>query len=118
VLQVNAIASAACGLLIIAAAPLGEMLGIPPHYLWPVGAALLPFAWWVWRTATSMPLDRRSALAITIADFVWVLGSALLLFGGFLPLTPIGWWFVLAPAVAVLCFAELEALGLWRERSL
>ena len=116
-LKLDAVVSGAVGLLLLAGgAALAEPLGIPASLLWPVGLFFVGYAVTVWVIGTRQAINRPAAWAIVGLNLLWVVDSvALVVLGGF-PLTMLGVAFVLAQAVAVLVFAELQYLGLRRAR--
>lgn len=116
VLQANMIFSGLSGLLLAAAAtPLRSWLGVPAT--WPlvvIGIGLLGFAWLLFQIARQSPLDLRQANFIFWLDVAWVVGSALLLFTGWVSFTNAGWWAVLLVADVVALFAIIEFIGIRR----
>jgi hypothetical protein len=119
VLQANMVFSGLSGLLLaVGAGPLSGWLGIPAAWILVViGVGLLGFAWQLFQTARQSPLDLRQANAIFWLDVAWVIGSALLLFTGWVSFTTAGWWAVLLVADAVALFAILEYVGIRRVRA-
>lgn len=118
VLQANMIFSGLSGLLLtVGADPLSRWLGIPAAWMLVViGISLLGFAWQLFQTARQSPIDLRQANAILLMDVAWVVGSALLLFSGWVAFTTAGWWAVLLVADVVALFAVLEFVGIRRVR--
>ncbi len=116
VLQANMIFSGLSGLLLaVGAGPLSRWLGIPAAWILVViGVGLLGFAWQLFQTARQSPIDLRQANVILFMDIAWVIGSALLLFPGWVAFTAAGWWAVLLVADAVAAFAILEYVGIRR----
>lgn len=119
VLQANMVFSGLSGLLLaVGAGPLSRWLGIPAVWLLVViGVGLLGFAWQLFQTAKQSPVDLRQANAILFMDIAWVIGSALLLFTGWVSFTTAGWWAVLLVADAVAAFAIVEFVGIRRVRT-
>lgn len=119
VLQANLVFSGLSGLLLaVGAAPLSRWLGIPAAWvLVVIGIGLLGFAWQLFQTAKQSPIDLHQANAILFMDVAWVVGSALLLFTGWVSFTTAGWWAVLLVADAVAAFAILEYVGIRRVRT-
>ncbi len=114
-LLANAAFSTLCGILLLAAAtPLSPALGIPVLALRLTGAALLPFAFGLAHSARRPIVDPVEAWIAVVLDLSWVLGSAALVLGEFLPLTQAGVWAVLGVAEVVLAWAVLQAWGLRR----
>lgn len=119
VLQANMVFSGLSGLLLaVDAGPLSRWLGIPAAWLLVViGIGLLGFAWQLFQTAQQNPMNLRQANAILVLDVAWVVGSALLLFTGWVAFTTAGWWAVLLVADVVAAFAILEYVGIKRVRT-
>jgi len=114
-LRLDAAASGALGLLALAAAPLLESrLGVPGALLMPVGAALLVWASGLALAASRPTISRPAAWSVIGLNVLWVAASAAAVAAGWLPLTALGTAFVLAQAVAVAAFADLQFLGLRR----
>jgi hypothetical protein len=102
-------------ILLVAAQPLSELLGIPaPGIARAVGAFLLVFGVALLWQASRTPLSRGEALLTVVLNAAWVAGSVALLVIG--PLTLLGNLAVAVVAAAVLVFAVLEAVGLRRLR--
>jgi hypothetical protein len=113
-LQLDGIASALCGaLLLMAAQPLSSATGLSaPGPARVVGAGLLVYAALLLWNAARATVSRGEALTAVVLSVVWVLASALLIVDG--PLTAVGNLAVAAVAAAVLGFAVLEVVGLRR----
>ena len=116
VLQANMVFSGLSGLLLaVDAGPLSRWLGVPAAWiLMVIGIGLLGFAWQLFQTAKQSPMNLRQANAILLMDIAWVVGSALLLFTGWVSFTTAGWWAVLLVADVVALFAILEFVGIRR----
>ena len=116
-LLIDAAASAASAVPMILAAPLLErLLGLPQSLLLGAGLAMLPYVLFLGYLAY-----RRSAAAgiiwlVICANIAWAAACLALLASGKLAPTPFGIAFVLAQAVAVLLFGELQFIGLRRGR--
>lgn len=119
VLQANMVFSGLSGLLLaVGAGPLSRWLGIPAAWILVViGIGLLGFAWQLFQTAKQSPIDLGQANAILLMDVAWVIGSALLLFTGWVAFSTAGWWAVLLVADVVAAFAILEFVGIRRVRT-
>lgn len=109
----DAAASGATGLLMSAAStPLASMLGLPQPLLFWAGMILLPYA------AVLVWLGSRSsfpAIAVWVVitvNTVWVLDSILLLMSGWVRPTGLGTASIIAQAIVVAGFAELQFMGL------
>ncbi|HET9495035.1 MAG TPA: hypothetical protein VFR15_12460 [Chloroflexia bacterium] len=117
-LQVDAILSTALGVLLVAAAaPLADFTGINMIALEVVGLVTALYGGWIF---WSLPRKFGAyGLPITVValNIAWVLGSALLVFTDWVPMTVIGKWSVVAVADVVLLLAAAEIVGLRRARS-
>lgn len=115
VLLLDAAASGAMGvLLLLAAGPLVDWLGLPLALLRGAGIVLLPFAAWVTWVATRNPISRRMTWVVVVVNVLWVLDSVLLLFTGWVEPTALGYAFVLGQAFVVAALAEAQYVGLRR----
>lgn len=114
-LAVDAAASAATALPMLAAAPqLSLWTGLPATGLAAAGAVMAAYVavilWW-----RRHPAVRRGALwAYVAGNALWAVECGLIAFGGWLAPTPLGVGFLMVQAVAVLVFAELGWLALRR----
>ncbi|WP_207540290.1 hypothetical protein [Sabulicella rubraurantiaca] len=111
----DAAASAATGLL-LAAAPIAGLLGLPESLLRVAGLALLLYAAFVGWVGRSAAPPRAAVRAIIAVNVVWVLDSVALLalgpaLAGLSP-TALGTAFVLAQAAAVAGFAAAQAAAM------
>jgi len=114
-LLADAATSAACGsLMLLAAGPLGGLLGLPEGLLRVSGALLLPYAALIAYLGLRERLRRLAVWAVVAGNAVWAADSVLLLASGWVEPTRAGYAFVIAQAVAVLIYAELQAVGLRR----
>ena len=113
-LQLDGIASALCGaLLLMAAQPLSNVIGLSaPGSVRVVGAGLLVYAALLLWNAGRATVSRGEALAAIVLSVAWIVGSAVLIVEG--PLTAVGNLAVAAVAAAVLGFTVLEVVGLRR----
>ncbi len=113
VLLADGITCAVSGVLFpLAAVPLSGSLGLSESFLRIVGLSLLPVAAFVLSTATRPQINRVAVTTIGTLNLLWVIGSALLLVSGWVDLTTPGIAFVVAQALMVLAFAELQLLSL------
>ena len=114
----NAVFSAVSGLAFaLFSSVLSTTLGIPwPGVLLAVGIVLIIYAIDLAWITSSERFDIRWGMAAVGLDIVWVLGSAVILMGGLLPLTAVGWWVVAIAADIVLIFAVVQAVGIRRIR--
>ena len=113
VLVADALISGGTGLLLIAGAGLlGPMLGINESLMRYAGIVLVPFAAYVYYLSTRRP-TRGAVLAVVALNALWVAASVGLLAAGGIAPTALGTTFVVAQAVVVAIFAELQYAG-WR----
>ncbi len=117
-LKINAVFSAMCGFFLsIVPAAIAAEIGLDSAGLLRIlGLGLLMFAGYVYYTGTRELVNPRAVMSIVIGDFLWIFGSVWLLFGFPQILNDFGRIVVIAVALAVLVFADLQAYGLWRSR--
>ena len=114
-LLADAVASGATGLMMIAGASLLEgLLGLPTALMREAGLVLLPYVAFVAWAGTREAISRPAVQVIIAMNVLWVVGSAVVLFGFVAP-TILGYAFVIAQAVVVGVFAELQFIGLRRQ---
>ena len=116
-LVLDAVASGAMALLLVLAAPaLSGIFGLSAGFLRGIGALLLPWVALLAWTITRPRLSRGLVLAIVGANVAWVAASAWLPLSGLVSPTTLGTGFVIAQAVAVAVFADLQWMGLRQAR--
>jgi len=116
-LLADAAASGAMGVLLAAAAdPLAARFGLPVALLREVGLLLIPYAGLLAYLASKQTTPRLPAQLIVAGNVLWVIGSAALLISGLVAPTTLGTAFVIAQALIVAILAELQVLGLKRQR--
>ena len=103
-------------LLALAAGPLGDLFDLPVALLRIAGVFLLPYTAFVAYVATRAAIPRRGAWAIVGLNLAWAVASLLLLVTGWVDPSGIGIAFVVAQALIVAGFADVQYLGLRRER--
>jgi hypothetical protein len=114
-LLVDALASGATGLLLIAGAGLLEgLLGLPAALLRGAGLVLVPYVAFVILTGTRASIPQAAVWAIIAANAAWAAASGLLLVSGWVAPTAPGYAFVIAQAVVVALLGELQYVGLRR----
>lgn len=114
VLVVDALVSGAAGLVMIAGAGLlAPLLGLPQLLLTIAGAVMIPWLAALVVLSRMVLIPRAAVRAVVATNIVWVLGSAAALIA-FSP-SALGYAFVIAQALAVGLFAELQVLALKRE---
>ena len=115
VLIVDALTSAAMGLLLaVAAGFLERLLGVPAALLDYAGLSLIPFAALVAYVGTRPNLPRPGVWAVIVCNVLWAADSIVLLLSGYVAPTGLGYAFVIAQALFVAILAELEFIGLRR----
>ena len=117
-LLADAVASGATGLLLIAGADLlTGLLGLPVALMREAGLLLVPYVALVAFVGTREAISRPAVQAIIALNVLWVVGSIGLLMSGYVAPTMLGYAFVIAQAVAVGVFAELQVIGLRRTQA-
>lgn len=113
VLIADAVISGGCSLMFtIFAGVLSDPLGFSEQFLRTLGLSLLPFMALVLYVGTRATISRSATTGIATLNLLWVVGSVLLLASGWSdPSTP-GVAFVIAQALMVLTFAELQFVSL------
>jgi hypothetical protein len=118
-LLADAVASGATGLLMIAGADaLTGLLGLPVALTREAGLVLVPYVALVAFVGTREAISRAAVRVIIALNVLWVLGSVAVLFAAPIAPTALGYAFVIAQAVAVGVFAELQVIGLRREAAM
>ena len=109
----DAATCAASGILMtLAASPLEQSLGLPAGLLRYAGFSLLPVAAVLLYLATRENLSKPAIWTVIVLNELWTVASLLLLFGGWVALTELGYAFVIAQALGVAAFSGLEYFGL------
>ena len=115
VLVLDAAASGATGLLLVAGAGvLEDLLGLPAALLREAGLILLPYVAFVAWVGMREPIARGAVWAIITANALWALASVGLLVSGLVRPTALGYTFVIAQAIVVALLGELQYAGLKR----
>jgi hypothetical protein len=115
-LKLDAVVTGANGAVyLIAAGPLGDLLGLSPALLRGTGAFLLAFAAAVWVTATRPSIPRGAAYAIVAANAVWAVDSIVAAIAGWGTPETAGTVWIVLQAIVVAGFAELQLAGLRRK---
>jgi len=111
----DAAASGATALLLIAGAGLLDgLLGLPVALMREAGLVLIPYVAFVAWVGTRETVARGAVWAIIAANAVWAAASFALLLSGWVAPTALGTAFVIAQAVVVALFGELQYVGLKR----
>ena len=114
-LMLDAVASGATGLLMIAGANLVDgPLGLPAALLRGAGLVLVPYVAFVVWAGTREAISLPAVWAIIAANVLWAAASALLLVSGWVSPSALGYAFVIGQAVVVALLGELQYLGLRR----
>jgi len=117
VLLLDAVASGATAVLLVAAADLlAPLLQLPAGLLRGAGVALLPFVALVYGLSRQAAPSRAAVQAVVATNVAWVAASVWIAFGGVWQPSLAGIGFVLAQALAVLLFADLGWFGLRARR--
>jgi hypothetical protein len=115
-LLADAIASGATGLLLIAGAGLLEgLLGLPAALMREAGLVLVPYVAFVAWVGTREAISRPAVQAVIAMNLLWVVGSVVLF--AFVAPNLLGYAFVIAQAIVVGLFAELQIIGLRRQQA-
>jgi hypothetical protein len=116
VLLLDAAASGATGLLLIAGAGLLEgLLGLPVVLMREAGLILVPYVAFVAWTGTRTEIARGAVWAVIAANVLWAVASVCLLVSGLVAPTALGCAFVIAQAAVVAILGELQYAGLRRQ---
>jgi hypothetical protein len=118
-LQVDAVVALALGLVFILAAEwLSTFTGInATTALMIAGVVSLLYGAWIYYGLRRDSIAQSLAITVIALNVAWVLGSALLVFTDWLPLTVEGKWTIVAAADVALLLAAAEIIGLRRARS-
>ena len=113
-LKLDAVVSGLAGLgLVVAPGILGREFGVPAAALVVTGVVFVGWGIALWLLVSRRAVTRRLAWTVITANAVWTVASVALAFG-WTALTAAGTAVVLAQAVAVFAFADLEYVGLRR----
>lgn len=114
VLMADAVVSGAAGVVMIVGAEiLAPLLNLPTALLQIAGFSLIPWFIALIALARQAKVSRGALLAVIAINAAWVLGSVVVLF--VLQPSAFGYAFVIAQAVAVGVFAELQIVALKRQ---
>jgi len=115
VLKLDAVVTGANGAAyLVAAGPLGELLGLSETLLRATGAFLVAFAAVVWITGSRREIPRAPVYAIVVANAVWAADSLVAAIAGWGDPTTAGTVWIVLQAIVVAAFAELQLTGLRR----
>ncbi len=114
-LVADAVMSGGAALIMILGAGIASgLLGLPEPLLRIAGLLLVPFVALVVFVGTRPEIALGAVRAIVALNVAWVAGSMLLLASGWVAPTALGYAFVIAQALAVGVFAELQVMGMRR----
>ena len=114
-LKLDAVVTAANGAAyLVAAGPLSDLLGLSAPLLRIAGAGLLAFAGVVWLVATAQRMSRPAPATIIALNAVWAVGCVTAVLADLGTPTTIGAVWIVAQALVVAGFAELQLAGLRR----
>ena len=114
-LKLDAVVTGANGAAyLVAAGPLGDLLGLSPALLRGTGASLLAFAALVWVAGTRPEIPRGAARAVVAANALWAADSIVVALAGWGSPTTAGTVWIVLQAIVVAGFAELQLVGLRR----
>ena len=114
-LRADAGVSGAAGLLLaVGAGLLGSLLDLPAALVRDAGLVLLPYAAVVAYIGTRERMARVAVWAVIAANTLWAIDSIVLLVSGWVAPTALGYAFVIAQALVVAAFAELQYIGMRR----
>src|SRR5690349_20637148 len=111
-LLADATTSTAFGLLMLLAAPLARLLGLPDTLLRSAGAVLLPYAFVIGWLGLREQIRKPTIWAIILANILWSADSLLLLMSGWVAPTTAGYAFTIEQGLVVLMYAEFQVMGL------
>jgi hypothetical protein len=113
VLLLDAIATGATGLLLLGGTSILQgLLNLPGSLMIYAGVFCLVWAGLVGFAFSRSELTRGFVWTLIIGNALWTLGSLALLVSGYVSPTWLGYAFVIAQAVVVGVFAELQYVGL------
>lgn len=116
VLLLDAVATGATGLLLLGGTGiLLNLLNLPASLITYAGVFCVAWAAVVGFASSRNELTRSFVWTITVANALWALGSIALLVSGAVSPTLLGYAFVVAQAIVVGVFAELQFIGLRRQ---
>jgi hypothetical protein len=118
VLHADALISGTAGLLMMLGAPLlSPLLELPAQLLFWAGLVLVPFVAMLVVIARRATVSKLVMIDIIAINVLWVVASFGLLVSGVVAPNALGIAFVVAQALAVAVFAELQFIGIRRATS-
>jgi hypothetical protein len=98
--------------MIIAADAVSALLDVPATLLRYAGIGLIPFVAYVFYLSRRASLAPASVVFVIALNVAWVIASGVLLLSGQIHPNAFGYAFVIAQAIAVAAFAEMQYVGL------
>lgn len=117
-MRANAGFSGISGLVcLLGATALADFTGVPETTVFRVlGVILVLYAADLFWITSREKISVGFGITAVILDFAWVIGSIILLLGGFFPLTTAAKWTVLLLAEVVSIFALVQGYAIWKLR--
>jgi hypothetical protein len=103
--------------LVFGAGFLDELLGLPAELLRTAGISLIPFVGFVFYLSRREQPARGNVLLVIALNLLWVAASVLLLLSSRVNPNSVGFVFIVAQAVVVAAFAEIQWVGLRKAAS-
>lgn len=117
-LKLDAAVSGANGAAyVVAAGPLGGVLGLSPSLLRAAGVFLVAFAAFVWLAGSRRVVSRSAVIAIVSVNVLWAVASVAAAIMGWDSPEAAGAVWIVVQALVVGGFAELQVVGLRRAQS-
>lgn len=114
-LQIDFAISTVCTLmLLLAAAPLAEITGLPEMLILGTGVIFVPFVFLIGWLATRQDPPRIGVWLIIALNTGWAVGTVIFLAIGVVEPTSAGYALIIGIGVAVAVFAEMEFIALRR----
>ncbi len=115
VLQLDAVATGATGLLLLGGTSiLHGLLNLPVSLMTYAGVFCVAWAVVIGAASFRPQLSRSFVWSIIAGNVLWVIGSVALLVSGYVSPTWLGYAFVIAQALAVDIFAGLQMFAMWK----
>jgi hypothetical protein len=109
-----AVSGATGALMLVGAGLLEGLLGLPAALTRGAGLVLVPYVAFVGYLATRDTVAPAAVWTVIVANALWAAASFALLLSGWIAPTALGYAFVIAQAVVVAAFGELQYVGLRR----
>lgn len=119
VFLLDAVATGATGILLVTGTGLlHSLLNLPAGLMTYAGLFCIAWAALVGFLGTRAQLSAGAVWTAVIGNAAWALGSLVVLVSGYVAPTLLGYAFVIAQAIVVGVFAELQYLGMRKQTSL